>query len=145
MRKIFLTFFIFLLVFGLFLPNPNLVNAGLVPCGTSEHVGTTDESCNLCHAFELTNSVFNFVTTIIIPALVVIMVAWGAIVLLTSGGNQENVKKGRKIITSAIIGAIIVYAAFLIVGTVLGVIVSESDMDGFFKFKGGVIQIECGT
>lgn len=138
MKKIFLILFIFFIAFSLFLPSPSFAAEPLVPCG-----GDGQEACNLCHAFELTNNVFNFITHIIVPSLLVIMVIWGGVTLLTSGGNQENVKKGRKILTSAVIGAIIVYTAFLIVGTILGIIVSNDNVGGFFKFQNAGIVIEC--
>ncbi len=47
-------------------------------------------------------------------ALVVVLV--GGITIMTSGGNEDQLKKGKKIITSGIIGAAIVLCAGFILG-----------------------------
>lgn len=49
----------------------------------------------------------------------VIMVIYGGFMYLTAGGEQEKIDKGKKAITYAIIGIIIVMASFAIVNTVI--------------------------
>jgi hypothetical protein len=44
-----------------------------------------------------------------------VMLLWGAYTILTAGGNAENVKKAQKMVTTSIIGLIIVISAYLIV------------------------------
>lgn len=48
-------------------------------------------------------------------AFAVVMLIWGAIVLASAGGNEEKVAKGKKIITFAVGGIIIVLSAYAIV------------------------------
>ncbi len=44
-----------------------------------------------------------------------IMMFWGGITILTAGGNKERFDSGRKTLTFAVVGLIIVFVAFLIV------------------------------
>lgn len=126
---------IFLAVFIL---APFQTQAGLVPCG-----GQGQSACTICDIFVLIANIFNFVITKIIPALAVIGIVWGGFVFLTSGGNQEKVKSGRKILLNTVVGLVIAYAAFLIVGGVLGAITTTADKEAFFSFRPSGIVIEC--
>lgn len=47
-------------------------------------------------------------------ALIVVLI--GGITIMTAGGNEDNLKKGKKIITNGIIGAAIVLCAGFILG-----------------------------
>ncbi len=47
-----------------------------------------------------------------------IMVIWSGIMILTAGGNEESLKKGKKTITWTIIGVAIVFLVDFIVGFV---------------------------
>ncbi len=116
-------------------------NGGLVPCG-----GEGQPDCTLCHLFVLIKNVFAFVTFRIVPAVAVIMIIWSGFYFLTSGGSQERVRKARTILTRTVVGIVIAYAAFLIVGTVLGVLSqagTEADTKALFRFQNGNIIIEC--
>ena len=44
-----------------------------------------------------------------------IYMVFGGFTLVTSGGNPENAQQGKKIITNAIIGFIIIFASFWII------------------------------
>jgi len=71
----------------------------------------------------LINTVISYFTLYIAPAVVVIMVLYGAFQMLTAGGKPEEFAKGRKTILYAIIGyAIVLVAAGLVavVETVIG-------------------------
>ncbi len=54
----------------------------------------------------------------IIMALVVILVLVGGFFILTGGANEENVGKGKKFITYAIIGAIVALFAYVVPGLI---------------------------
>ncbi len=45
----------------------------------------------------------------------VAMIIWGAIVLLTSSGNEERTAKGKKILTYAIGGIILIVASYTLI------------------------------
>jgi hypothetical protein len=47
--------------------------------------------------------------------IAVAMIIWGAIVLITAGGNEERVAKGKKTLTYAIGGAIFIIASYTII------------------------------
>ena len=59
---------------------------------------------------EIINTIASFLFTISIP-IVTIMVLYGAFMLLTSGGNEERIKTGRKVILWAIIGFVVMLIA----------------------------------
>ncbi|PIT92693.1 MAG: hypothetical protein COU08_00835 [Candidatus Harrisonbacteria bacterium CG10_big_fil_rev_8_21_14_0_10_42_17] len=64
------------------------------------------------------NNFIRFLTLTIVPILATLMVVWGGFVILTSAGSSEQFSKGRKIITIAITGLIIAFAAGIIVNAV---------------------------
>ena len=49
------------------------------------------------------------------------LIIYGGIIIMTAAGNQEKVKKGKDIITWAIIGALILGGAYAITSLVFGV------------------------
>ncbi len=59
--------------------------------------------------------VINFILTFLALVAVVFVIV-GGIRILTAGGNEENVTKGRKTIIYAIIGLVIIFFARVIVG-----------------------------
>jgi len=60
-------------------------------------------------------NVINFVLGFL-SLVAVIFVIVGGVRILTAGGNEENVTKGRKTIVYAIIGLIVIFFARVIVG-----------------------------
>ena len=54
----------------------------------------------------------------LIMAIVVILVLAGGFFILTGGANEENVGKGKKFITYAIIGAIVAMFAYVVPGII---------------------------
>ena len=49
--------------------------------------------------------------------IVLVMLIWGAFLMMTSAGSQSKYEEGKKKITSAVIGLVIVLGAWLIVNT----------------------------
>lgn len=47
--------------------------------------------------------------------IAVTMIIWGAIVLITAGGNEERVGKGKKILSYAIGGIIFIISSYVII------------------------------
>ena len=74
--------------------------------------------------FASSSSVGNFVAVLlnwvvsIVGILAVVYLVYGGIAYLTSGGNEDRVKAAKNVILTAIIGLIIVVAAWLIVSTI---------------------------
>lgn len=93
----------------------------LAPQCTGNPMITGESTCTLCDFLALIDNVVKFATQLVF-VLVVIYMIWGAFLIITSGGSKDRVTKGRKIITSAIIGMVIVLGAWLIVSTVFLVV-----------------------
>ena len=103
--------------------NPNTV------CGTAILDGSLLAALNAPNQMSLslfTVLIYNVVVLIlcIVGALTLLMIVYGGITMLISGGSSKNVEKGKKIITDAIIGLVIVLTAYILVhfviDTVLG-------------------------
>lgn len=97
---------------------------GFVPCGRSTDDLTTpgiDEStpCSLCHLFVLSKRIIDFVTINIIVPLGALMFIIGGVMLLNARGEPERIAKGKKILTTAVIGFLIISTAWLIVNTII--------------------------
>lgn len=103
---------------------------GFVPCGGAD--------CNFCHLMQLGNSVLNWLFTIVFVIFGVIMVAAG-FELVTSGGNRTRLDDAKKKLTNALIGIIIMFAAWLLVDTLLKGVLNEE----FVEELGPWNQISC--
>jgi len=108
MKKIFLFGLLFLLLAA------SQAQAALVPCG-----GESQPACTLCHLFVMLNNIIKFVMFNIIPAIAVIMLLVSG-VMFFFGGAKPGVLIGAKgIITSVVIGLLIIFCAWVIVNTIL--------------------------
>lgn len=58
--------------------------------------------------------------------IALVMVIWGGFLWLTSQGNTEKIEKGRNVLLWATIGLIIIFFAYTIVNTVIGLITDSS-------------------
>ncbi len=119
MKKLFSVFFLVLLFFSL---NPSLALAGkcdeatpIVQCGETE-------PCTLVDFFGMIIRVIQFIIWCITPYLLVLMLTIGGVVLLVSGGNPGLQSTGKKIIFTTLIGAFIVYGAYLIIDLIVSTI-----------------------
>lgn len=92
-------------------------SASLVPCGPTS-LGF-DQECNTCQLFQLAQNIIKFVSVDVAPALAIFMLVVGGILMITSGGSEKNYEKGKTVITSAIIGILIIWLAWLIINTIL--------------------------
>ncbi len=94
----------------------NIANAaGLVPCG-----GPGQSECTICHLFVGIKNIVDFLTLNIAMPLAVVILIYGGVMLLVSGGSEEKIKKGKTALGAAVWGLLIVFAAWLIIATILG-------------------------
>lgn len=145
MKKI---LFIILLLFLSFSLIPQPVQAvpgicpsgGIVPCGRDcnvlpppGEVDLIDESqdCTLCHFFVLLDRILNFIFLTLVPAIAVLMFVIGGIWFFFAGQNPQSLSKAKSIITAALFGLLIIFAAWLIINTFF-VIIGVKDWTGFF-------------
>jgi len=128
-----ITLLFILLVIFLF-PLTSLANGLVPPCG-----GDGQPPCTLCHLFQMFKNIVDFVLFSIVPPVAVLMLVIGGFMFFFAGGNPGNLSRAKSIITSVVIGLIIVYTAWLIVNTFFAVI-GVADWTGL---RGGWFKIEC--
>lgn len=85
---------------------------GLVP--VKAQVAENLTKLDWCDMFQLISNVIGLMSYIAI-AVATLGVIWGGVTLMISAGNESNIKKGKGIIKSALIGYAIVLSANLIV------------------------------
>ena len=108
---------------------------GLVPCGGSPRccetpaeladpvahkcvdpaVNPCEYRCILCHLFVMFDNVLDFVLFNFIPPVAVLMLVWGGIKFYTAAENPVAAADAKKLMTSVVIGMVIVYSAWLII------------------------------
>jgi len=87
---------------------------GLVPVKAQTAANLT--SLDWCDMFQLISNVIGLMSYIAV-AVATLGVIWGGVTLLISAGNESNIKKGKGIIKSALVGYAIVLAAnFIVIG-----------------------------
>jgi len=120
MKKIVLAIFVFL-----FLTVGQAQAAGLVPCGDDLNGnGTIDpgEQCSFCDFFKMVDKILDFVLVRMVPVVAVLMLVIGGGMLFFAGADPGMLTRAKSLITSTLIGLVIIFAAFLIVGTILSAI-----------------------
>lgn len=121
---------LFILIVLLFILTPLLIQAGLVPCGTSE-----TEPCTICHFWLLGSNIINFITFDLgIPVAALLFLTAG-IVLLTSGDNEERRNLGKKIFRNTVIGLIIIFASWLLIDSFFKTIAKDEFSGAWNKFE----------
>lgn len=97
---------------------------GLVPCGRSCDDPSTkniDESkpCRLCDFFVMIDGWIDGLLLVFVPAVAALMIAIGGGMYMISQGNPEMLMRAKKLFIAVAFGLLIVYGAFLFVGTFL--------------------------
>ncbi len=93
------------------LPSP------VVAAGLSNPLGTTD-----------LNEVFARLIKAVLGVsggLALLMFIWGGFLFLTAGGNDGRIKKGKETLTWAIIGIVVILAAYILVSALINVLVGN--------------------
>ncbi|KKS96792.1 hypothetical protein A3B05_00775 [Candidatus Giovannonibacteria bacterium RIFCSPLOWO2_01_FULL_43_160] len=85
----------------------------LVPCGTQFI------PCTPCHLWLLSSRIVSFLLFQLATPILVIALLAGGIVWLTSSGNPAQIEKGKKILTSSIVGIFIAFGGWLIVNSII--------------------------
>ena len=109
---------VFILVFLVF--NFAYAQGGLVPCGNPGQ-----PPCDFCHLMTLANKVVDFAFEKIILPLVALGILASGLVLLTAGGSQTQLEKGKSMLWNILIGFFVALSAWVIINTVLGTLVKE--------------------
>lgn len=118
---------------------PNVPEEGLVPCGT------VCCRCTLCDFFVLLKVLLDFLFFKLVPPIAFAMIVYGAILFIFSGGNPSKVSAGKAILKSVIIGLLLIYGAYSIVGTILVGVGLAEWTEQIYKdwWSKGIFKIEC--
>lgn len=104
--------------------------------------------CNLCTAVDMVDNIVDLLFTLLSVAAVLVLVFAG-FKLVVSAGNPGAMSAAKSMITSVIVGFIIVLSAWLIVDTVMKALISEdidfgvwNEIDG--QDCGSILQMQGG-
>ncbi|QQG45829.1 MAG: hypothetical protein HYY55_02495 [Candidatus Niyogibacteria bacterium] len=114
-----LTFISLGFIVAVFLPSFALAQQPLVPCGGP------GQPCTFCHLMELANRVVKFGFNFLILPLAALGILASGLTLLTAGGSQTQLEKGKSMLKAIIIGFFIAVSAWVIINTILGTLVQE--------------------
>ena len=93
--------------------------AGLIPCGG----GSPEPPCQPCHIFSLIQKILNFIWQDLALPIAILMFAYGGFLMIIPGvGGEKSVSmytKGKKVLTNAVFGILIIFLAWLAVDTII--------------------------
>jgi len=131
-KKQVLSIFMFFAILGLgFISNltagPSEAHAA--PIISADTLGTACYERGDCGLNDFIKIIEASYTTIFgfIGSIALIMFIIGGLMFLVSGGNQEKVAKAKKLMISAVIGLLIVFASYLIIQFVLDTVGYENN------------------
>ncbi len=145
MKKIFFVAFFIIFLFSFVAP----VYGGLVPCGLSvddpDQPGDQTVPCQLCHFFVMLDRWIDTLLKYIVPSLAALMIAIGGGMYIISRGNPEMLGQAKKLFTTVVIGLVIIYGAFLIIGLFLKTIgLADWTYDIYHNWwEEGFFEIPC--
>lgn len=94
---------------------------GLVPCGGYKDDGTPENPCTVADAFALVARVTNWLIALA-GVYAVYEVVNGGFWLAISMGNEEAITKEKSRISSAIVGMVMVFFAYMLINTAVNYI-----------------------
>ncbi len=115
----------------------------LVPCGVQGQTGV-DEFCQICHLYTLAQRLLNFLWWFIAAPIAIVMLIWGGLFLLIPSASPSHIERGKKILSSALVGLLIIFVAWLGVDTVLKFLQFRGTGEGDTQF-GPWNKINCPT
>lgn len=118
---------------------------GLVPCGKNPNSLASGESlevgmpCQFCHLFVMFDAALDFIFFQITPPIAVLMIVIGGIMFFSSAGDPGKVQTAKKLLTSVILGIVLIYTSWLLLSFFFSII-GVSDWTGL---KEGWFQMNC--
>ncbi len=128
---------------------------GVVPCGQGKECwqegnasggsceGGTSISegipCQLCHFFVMLKAILNYFLFTIIPAVAIVLIAWGGVRMIFAGGDPKGFKEGQNIIKWVVIGLVIIFGAWLFTNLLFNLI----GVQEWTGLRGGWFEIDC--
>ena len=96
--------------------SPDDSGTGLLPPCASRG---SEIPCGICDVFQLIVNIIHFLLFNIVPPLAILMIVVGGATFMFSSGNPAMLTTGKSIIKSVIIGLVIAYGSYMIVGSIL--------------------------
>jgi len=130
-KKLLITFLVLLVSIPLFVQA-----VVLVPCGGE------GDACTLCDFFQLFKNIIDFLLLPpagIVPIIATLMLVIGGIMFFFAGGSPDSLQKAKRLITSVVIGLIIVYGAWIFINTFF-MLIGVADWTGLTE---GWWSIDC--
>ena len=93
----------------------------MVQCTGPVYSQYAGPQCTLCDFVRQIDVFKNFIFQLAM-GLVLIMIVWGAFMMMLSAGDPAKFKNGRAVITYAFIGLAVMLSAYVIVGTLLRIL-----------------------
>jgi len=138
---------------------------GMVPCGKAVTVAKSNSdsvswspdnkacvggepkvvNCQLCHFFVIIDGIMDFILVDIVPPLTVAVLVIGGAMYYFSGFKPELRNKSKTLFKSVLIGLVLIYGAYMIVGIVLMVLgaAEMNPLKGVFDSSKGIFSIIC--
>ncbi|MDO8492055.1 MAG: pilin [bacterium] len=108
---------------------PYFISAqGLVPCGSAGQ-----DPCTICDFSVLLKNIIDFLIWNIAIPLAGLMIVVGGIMIMIGSASETRVAAGKKVLTNALIGIVIVFVAWLFVDTVIKVLTGSFSRQSFFS------------
>ena len=117
-------------VAAFFYPLSALAAAGGLLTGISDSCDKTG-TCALSDFFKVGVNVTNIILGLS-GSILLVMIVYGGFLWLISAGNSTRVEQGKKVLSSALIGLIIVFGAYTLIGVLLSAF-GISDVATYFK------------
>jgi len=127
---------------------------GLVPCGKEVRLNGSvsggmcvggsiiSSPCSFCHFFILINGIWSWILTFLVAPIATLLFAIGGLMLVFAAGNPQQIANGKRIITAAVVGLVVIFGAFIIVGTIFSAL-GVADTNLGFVDLGQWFQIDC--
>lgn len=118
--------------------------------GVSLRVCLDTGCCNLCDVFTVASNIFKFLRNSIAFPIAVLMIIYGGVMMIFSGGSTKRVANGKKSMTSALVGFAIVWGVGLILNTALTIITKspisyKAFIDGDLSAVKWSCEKDCGS
>lgn len=122
--KFILLFLFAALIVALMLVSPVLSRAAfqLAPDCDPSLPPSHENACNISAAIKWLQRLIRDVVTVIAIPLATIMIIYGGFVIMTAGGSDEKLKRGKSIIISAVIGIVISLGSYIIITTIKAIL-----------------------
>ena len=118
--------------------------------GISLRVCLDTGCCNLCDVFTVASNIFKFLRNSIAFPVAILMIIYGGVMMIFSGGSTKRVANGKKSMTSALVGFAIVWGVGLILNTALTIITKspisyKAFIDGDLSAVKWSCEKDCGN